>query len=211
MDHLIDFDPDMSEREVALSYEGAATRLAASYSGKPDDDLILMPLLFLWRQAIELTLKATIRELCALRRKQGDSDPGLLPEKVDHKLRKKIRHSISELTIELGQQLQAAGADALPEDVLDTLDFFAEIDNAGTGFRYANVLESQAARTNFITLNDRLKDTALLLTATIDVVTSGQGVRPSWSACRRSCRRPHRGRATSRSVDLSGLQVGHSE
>ncbi|AQP44812.1 hypothetical protein [Tessaracoccus flavus] len=79
---FIVFDPDMDERAVAAGYEEAAKRLASSVTGKPVDDLILMPLLFLWRQAIELILKATIRDLCKIRRARGENQDELKTEKV---------------------------------------------------------------------------------------------------------------------------------
>ena len=96
--------------------------MAASFESKPVDDLILMPLLFLWRQTIELTLKATIRDLCALRRKQGDTLAALLPASVDDRLRSKVGHNLKKLTEELATHLEAVGAQATPGDVLETLE-----------------------------------------------------------------------------------------
>lgn len=42
---------------------------------KPVDDLFVMSLLFLWRHAIELLIKATIRDLCRLRKRSSDRAP----------------------------------------------------------------------------------------------------------------------------------------
>lgn len=175
---LIVFDPDMDERTMALSYEEAATRLAASFQSTAVDDLILMPLLFLWRQTIELTLKATIRDLCALRRQQGDMLPDLLPAKVDERLRNpaKIGHNLTKLTEELATHLTAVGAPTTPPEVEETLELLAEIDNKGTGFRYAGLLSASRADVNLRTLNERLRYTSLMLAVTIDAVTNGQGV-----------------------------------
>lgn len=176
MAELIVLDPDMDERTMAASYEEAATRLAASFESKPVDDLILMPLLFLWRQTIELTLKATIRDLCALRRKQGDTLAALLPASVDDRLRSKVGHNLKKLTEELATHLEAVGAQATPGDVLETLEFLAETDNRGTGFRYAGLLSASRADVNLLTLNERLSQAVLTLTVTIDAVTNGLGV-----------------------------------
>lgn len=175
---LIVFDPDMDERTMAASYEEAATRLANGFASKPVDDLILMPLLFLWRQTIELTLKATIRDLCALRRKQGDTLPALLPPSVDERLRNpgKVGHNLKKLTEELATHLEAVGAPATPEEVLETLELLAEIDNKGTGFRYSGLLSAPRADINLLTLNERLRYASLMLTVTVDAVTNGQGV-----------------------------------
>lgn len=163
---------------MAASYEEAATRLAASFESKPVDDLILMPLLFLWRQTIELTLKATIRDLCALRRKQGDTLADLLPASVDERLRSpgKVGHNLKKLTEELATHLETVGAQATPGDVLETLEFLAEMDNKGTGFRYAGLLSASRADVNLLALNKRLSQAVLMLTVTIDAVTNGLGV-----------------------------------
>lgn len=178
MTELIVFDPDMDERAVAASYEEAATRLADSFTGKPVDDLILMPLLFLWRQSIELTLKATIRDLSSLRRGQGENADELQPHKVDARLRnpKKVGHNLTKLTEELVTHLEALDAEVVPVDVLETLSFLAESDERGTGFRYAGELASGPANVDLRNLNRTLRRAALMLTVTIDAVTNGEGV-----------------------------------
>lgn len=175
---LIVFDPDMDERAVAASYEEAATRLADSFTGKPVDDLILMPLLFLWRQSIELTLKATIRDLSSLRRGQGENADELQPHKVDARLRnpKKVGHNLTKLTEELVTHLEALDAEVVPVDVLETLSFLAESDERGTGFRYAGEMASGPANVDLRNLNRTLRRAALMLTVTIDAVTNGEGV-----------------------------------
>lgn len=52
------------------------------------------------------------RDLCALRRQQGDMLPDLLPAKVDERLRNpaKIGHNLTKLTEELANHLTAVGA-----------------------------------------------------------------------------------------------------
>jgi len=176
--NLIVYDADMNERDLAAGYEDVARRLAQTYQGKAWDDLMLMPLLFLWRQAIELSLKATIRDLCALRRNLGHVHPELAAPAVDERLRnpKKVGHDLHKLTTELSEHLQAIGAEPEPFDVLDTLSQLAELDNRGTGFRYIGVLKSQSAQLNIEALTASLAHANLMLTVTIDAVTNGQGV-----------------------------------
>ena len=61
----------MTSRMVAVGYADAARRLDASYEGEPWGDVMLLPFLFLWRQALELQLKVNIRELAQLRKAGG--------------------------------------------------------------------------------------------------------------------------------------------
>src|SRR5690349_9676010 len=67
----------MSEHIVAIGYADAARRLSSSYRGEPWDDVMLLPFLFVWRQAIELQLKINIRGLATLRRRAGEADEWL--------------------------------------------------------------------------------------------------------------------------------------
>lgn len=175
--HLIVFDPEMSESMLAVGYDDAAQRLAESYRGEPWDDVILMPLMFLWRQAIELSLKATIRDLCHLRRIGGDPDPTLHATKVDKRLRSfEVGHKLDRLLEELCLQLSAVGGPSLPESTQQTIRYLAELDASGTGFRYAKSLRAPEARVNIATLSATLRDAWLMVHVTIDAVTQGEGV-----------------------------------
>lgn len=64
--------PYHNDSMLAMSYHEAATRLAGTFEGQPIDDTMLLPFLTLYRQAIELRLKETIRDLAALRRRFHD-------------------------------------------------------------------------------------------------------------------------------------------
>lgn len=81
----------MSERLVAVGYADAARRLSSSYRGEPWDDVMLLPFLFVWRQAIELQLKINIRDLATLRRKAGETDERLKATAVDERLRNRAK------------------------------------------------------------------------------------------------------------------------
>ncbi len=177
LSHLIVFDPDMSETMLAVGYDDAAQRLAMSYKGEPWDDVILLPLLFLWRQAIELSMKATIRDLCRLRRTNGDSDDKLIPANVDKRLRSyQVGHRLGALLQELEEHLAAVGGPPVPLEVLETIEQLAKLDESGTGFRYANSLKVKEARVNIATLAETLRRAWLLVHVTIDAVTNGEGV-----------------------------------
>jgi len=70
--HLIQYNEHtMSPALVAVGYADAARRLRASYRAQPWDDVMLLPFMFVWRQAIELALKTNITDLAALRRQGG--------------------------------------------------------------------------------------------------------------------------------------------
>ncbi len=49
--------------DYALAFAEAAKALAQSMKGKPEDDLLLMPTLFLYRHAFELRLKVMLARL----------------------------------------------------------------------------------------------------------------------------------------------------
>lgn len=177
LSHLIVFDPDMSETMLAVGYDDAAQRLAMSYKGEPWDDVILLPLLFLWRQAIELSMKATIRDLCQLRRANGHSDEKLSPAIVDKRLRSyRVGHRLGVLLQELEEHLAAVGGPSMPLEVSETIKQLAKLDESGTGFRYANSLNVKEARVNIATLAETLRHAWLLVHVTIDAVTNGEGV-----------------------------------
>lgn len=59
--------PCQTDEDYACAYHYSAQRLASTFKGRPIDDLILLPFLSLYRQAIELQLKDAIRCLVELR------------------------------------------------------------------------------------------------------------------------------------------------
>lgn len=177
--NLIQYNPHfMSERLVAVGYADAADRLEASYRGQPWDDVMLLPFLFVWRQAIELQLKANVRDLAALRRQQGESDQRLRRETVDERLRNpsKVGHNLTKLIAEHDEHNRALGLQEMPADVVRTLQLLAALDNGGTGFRYAGVLKAPGANLDFHSLAESLRTAFKLLEVIIDAATHGEGV-----------------------------------
>lgn len=59
--------PYQDDSDVEFGYAEAARRLAASFRGQPIDDAILMPFMYLWRHAVELSLKQQIKYAATLR------------------------------------------------------------------------------------------------------------------------------------------------
>ena len=173
--NLIQYHPWMEEYLLAAGYAEAAKRLAASYRAQPWDDVILLPFLFVWRQAIELVLKDAIRRLARWRREGGDQDPELAAKVVNEKLRGDIGHKISGLRIEVRRHLDALGAEQLPERTEAALQLLEGVDNRGTSFRYAGLLKSGTADLNIETLNAQLHDTFEICSVIVDAATNGEG------------------------------------
>jgi hypothetical protein len=168
----------MTGRMIAVGYADAARRLESSYEGEPWDDVMLLPFLFLWRQALELQLKVNIRELATLRRRRGESDGWLSKDAVDERLRnpRKVGHNLTKLIAENDLHLAALGGQEIPEDVQRTIRLLAALDDCGTGFRYAGVLVAPRADLDFLRLAKALSDAFRLLSVVIDAVTDGEGV-----------------------------------
>lgn len=168
----------MSERLVAIGYADAARRLEASYQSEPWDDVMLLPFLFLWRQAIEIQLKSNIRDLATLRRREGHNDPRLRSDAVDERLRnpRKVGHNLTKLIAEHHEHITGLELEEIPEDVIRTLQLLAALDNGGTGFRYAGVLDARSADLDFRSLATSLDAAFRLLEVVIDAATHGEGV-----------------------------------
>lgn len=166
----------MSSRLVMTGYADAARRLRESYKAEPWDDVILLPFLFVWRQAIELALKVNIRDLAEMRRQNGETDADLVATVVRRRLQSKIGHDLTALIEEQQTHIAALGLEVIPGPVLETLRLLAALDNGGTGFRYAGVLRAPSADINFETIATALDDAYQLLEVVIDAATHGQGV-----------------------------------
>jgi len=169
----------MNSHLVMTGYADAARRLRNSYKAEPWDDVILLPFLFVWRQAIELALKVNIRDLAEMRRQNGEVDPALQRSAVKRRLRFKVGHDLTALIEEQQSHISALGLEETPKPVLETLRLLAALDNGGTGFRYAGVLCAPSADINFETIAIALDNAFRLLEVVIDAATHGQGV--DWS------------------------------
>ncbi|MBF9335085.1 hypothetical protein G3N30_02210 [Microbacterium lacticum] len=133
--------PYHNDSMLAMSYHEAATRLAGTFEGQPIDDTMLLPFLTLYRQAIELRLKETIRDLAALRRRFHDpSNPKLQPAAVEKRLRSPriLGHNLEALLNELLDHYNALELDEqFPESARDLVMLLHEADTSGTAFRYS--------------------------------------------------------------------------
>jgi len=176
MRNLIQYSPAlMNPHMVAASYADAALRLARSYTGQPWDDVMLLPSMFLWRQAIELEIKRTIKRLTELRVENGETSSELMPKAVSRRLQFKIGHDLRGLLAELEEDIDALTLQPLPAPVTKTLLLLAELDNGGTSFRYPYLLQTEGRNLDFASLTESLSDAFDLLSVVIDAATNGEG------------------------------------
>lgn len=179
LSNLIQYNrSSLNEHLVSVGYADAARRLRASYKAEPWDDVMLLPFMFLWRQAIEIELKRNIRGLATLRRRNGDKNPRLDLKAMDDRLRnpRKVGHNLRKLVRELSEHIAALALQEIPGEVSETLELLAALDNGGTAFRYAGALEAPSADIDFQAIAESLDATFRLLEVIIDAATHGEGI-----------------------------------
>ena len=114
--------------------------MAGTFSGQPQDDMILLPFLSLYRQAYELALKSFIRGLVKERRRiHNSADPDLDPAALEEKFLRTLGHSLHKLLNELQVHWKALdlGQD-IPVGLVSLIMKLHETDPAGTSFRYSS-------------------------------------------------------------------------
>ncbi|KGJ76954.1 hypothetical protein GY21_08505 [Cryobacterium roopkundense] len=161
-----------SRSDSRLSYEffESAKRLAATHVGEPGDDVILLPIMLLYRFAIELSLKESIHYAALLRRRNKDSDPSLETHAVSERLERKHRHSIGALVHELNTHMTALDLQVIPKDTGRILQMLAEADATGEAFRYTGKLAETYDNIDFPSLNAALDETYGITAASHDVL-----------------------------------------
>jgi hypothetical protein len=151
---LIVRHPYEDDSVLAMAYHEAAVRLASTYRGQADDDLILLPFLMLYRQAIELQLKVMIRSFTSLRRRFHDREnPNLRREGIDKQLRNPqiFGHNLEALMNGVLEHYHALEFDEdFPTSTEQLVRLLHEVDNSGTAFRYAGKLRDTEDRLGFL-------------------------------------------------------------
>ncbi|WIA97023.1 hypothetical protein [Curtobacterium sp. MCBA15_004] len=168
----------MNERLVAVGYADAARRLRASFTNQPWDDVMLLPFLFLWRQAIELELKANIRDLATIRRRDGEGDADLKREAVNARLKnpQKVGHKLTKLVHELGEHSSALKLEELPESIARVLQLLAAMGDGALVSDMRAFFKFPARTVDFYGLAEALDDVYQLLEVIVDAATNGEGV-----------------------------------
>lgn len=140
-DRLIVKAPYETDRNFAHFYREAANRLASTFSGKPEDDMILLPFLGLYRQAYELALKSFIRNLAKERRRLVDAfNPELVPDEIEKRIQYTLGHNLHKLLNEVQKHWEALDlGEDIPADLIALIMEMHQTDPAGTSFRYSSV------------------------------------------------------------------------
>lgn len=161
--------PYQDNSDLQFGFIESARRLAASFTAEPVDDVILFPVLYLYRHGIELSLKDSIRYAVILRRRNGETEPKLTTEQTNKRL---ITHSIGALSAELGAHLKQLDLDAMPKETVRTLGWLAEADPNGVAFRYSTDFSSTQDFINFPELVKSLDETYRMVDAANDVLSA---------------------------------------
>lgn len=125
---------------LAMGFLDAADVLVNHWRDHRPNDLLVLPILNLYRHGIELALKDQIREAATRLRADGITELDLAAEAVDRHL--STTHSIGELVAELNTclgRLQLGPNDRLPDDTVEVLDSLHLLDEKGQALRYSTV------------------------------------------------------------------------
>lgn len=160
--------PYQDDADVAFGYVEAAKRLAASFQGQPLDDTILMPFMYLWRHAVELSLKHQIKLAAKLRQANGEQDALLDPDRLRGWLMR--THSMRDLATELAGHFAQLDLPEMPNDTRRTLSWLIEADPKGQTFRYSGGLPDTQDFIDFLALSRCLEETYNMVSVGIDVL-----------------------------------------
>lgn len=131
----------ISDDVLQDAYLEAARRLRSGGRTGEGPERVLLPVLFMYRQAIELQMKRAIVEAAALRRNQGDAADGLKHDAVQTQLKEKLGHKLSKLMTALHSHLAELGEEPLPKPSQLMIQLLNETDFGGTSFRYPGTLK----------------------------------------------------------------------
>lgn len=98
-----------------------------------------MPIVYNYRHALELVLKASVREAAARLRPDGASDASLDPATLDEELAGTKPHSLERLANKLEVLLDRLRLEQLPATTRDKPRSLHQLDPNGETFRYSTV------------------------------------------------------------------------
>jgi hypothetical protein len=132
------------DQTLAIGFQHAGRALIEYWERQGPDDSLFLPIVFLYRHALELALKVAIREAAARMRARGDHDPELLPVKLDKWLAStKAGHNLAVIGERLDRYLGTLPLPTLPQEAYELVQTFHHLDPKGDGFRYATVWDKQ--------------------------------------------------------------------
>lgn len=130
-----------SANDFAYFYAESAKRLADTFKGNAEDDTILLPFLYLYRQAVELRLKSHISSFAHTRMTYVDGFTQELKNRTDPEwLRKRYGHNLLRLLNQAKAQYEALSDEPFPPDIEKFVLALHEDDEGGVSFRYAGNL-----------------------------------------------------------------------
>jgi len=111
----------------------------ADWTTHAPNDLLFVPIVYNYRHALELVLKASVREAAARLRADGASDASLDPATLDEELAGTKPHSLERLANKLEVLLDRLRLEQLPATTRDKLRSLHQLDPHGETFRYSTV------------------------------------------------------------------------
>ena len=143
--------PYQPNNDYAHAYHFAAKRLAGTFSSRPEDDLIVLPFLLLYRHAYELQLKSLIQFLVQTRMTYREGvTPELTEAGSDELLKKKFEHRLYPLLNEAKTHYAALNLPAaFPGAIEAVIAMLHEADGTGQAFRYAGQLPETQEHADF--------------------------------------------------------------
>ncbi len=126
---------------MAIGFADLADLGVEEWKRRGPNDLIFIPIVYCYRHALELVLKAALRTTAACLREEGETDPALDRDKLNEWLAgpRGAGHSLQKLATRLDEWLKSLDAEALPDDVHEVLKSLHQLDPKGDAFRYSTV------------------------------------------------------------------------
>ncbi len=123
--------PGYDRAQYAIDFQHSASTLANSMAGKPEDDRLLMPVLFLYRHAFELRLKEMLARLDVTPRAWGGRGLTQAQDRTS-------QHSLKTLVDAYRNETAAMMEEEFPSGLLEVIYELHELDPGSLAFRYAD-------------------------------------------------------------------------
>lgn len=128
-----------SDLSIAMGFADAAHVLVRRWLAGHPNDGHLLPIIWLYRHALELALKENIRDAAACLTGLGADDKDLQQDVLDEWLRRGAGHKLATLAMKLDDLLTRLELENLSTETHDVLHELHALDPAGDAFRYAEV------------------------------------------------------------------------
>lgn len=125
-----------NDNMAALGFAAAGEAVVDQWVAGGRNDLLFLPIVYLYRHAMELILKAGILQAAELLVVDGATDPRLSEPAVRKWLAEKAGHRLASLAARLDELLAQLDLEALPSATHDVLNAIHQLDPKGDTFRY---------------------------------------------------------------------------